>query len=136
MTLTGNGQMIAEVDSQQEPSSYAKSGVMIRNGTSISSNAAEVSMLLEPDQKAEFQTRSSAGASTSTNELTKITYKWVKLVRNGSTFSGYISNDGTTWTLVGTSTVNMSSTVTIGLAVTAHDPSLTNKATFSNVAVS
>jgi hypothetical protein len=135
-TLTGDGTIIAEVNSQADTSSYAKSGIMIRNGSSVSSNSAEVSLLLEPDKKAEFQTRASAGASTSTKEMTNVTYKWVKLVRSGNTFTGYISSNGTSWTLVGSSTVSMSSTVTIGLAVTAHDPTRVNTASFSNVAVS
>ena len=60
---------------------------------------------------------------------------WVKLVRTGSSFSGYTSSDGVAWTLVGTSTVSMSSSVLVGLPVTSHLNGTINTATFDGVLV-
>jgi hypothetical protein len=60
---------------------------------------------------------------------------WVKVVRSGSTLSGYSSPDGATWTQVGTSqTITMGQNVYIGLAVTSGSTSSLATATFDNVA--
>ena len=61
---------------------------------------------------------------------------WVKMVRSGNTFSGYSSPDGTTWTLVGSATISMASTVSFGLALTSHDNAQLCTAKLDNVAAS
>ena len=61
---------------------------------------------------------------------------WVKMVRAGSTFSGYQSSDGTNWTLVFSTSITMGSNVYIGLAVTAHNNGALNTSTFTSVAKS
>ena len=48
-------------------------------------------------------------------------------------FSAYRSTNGTSWTLVGTETIAMPSTVYVGLAVTSHTAAATATATFTNV---
>ncbi len=61
---------------------------------------------------------------------------WVKLVRSGSTFTGYGSADGINWTQVGTSqTISMASSVYIGLGVTSRTTSALTTATFDSVSV-
>ena len=56
---------------------------------------------------------------------------WVKIIRSGNLFSGYILPNGTAWTKVGEQT--MSTSVYIGLAVTSHDDGELCTATFQNV---
>jgi hypothetical protein len=58
---------------------------------------------------------------------------WMKLVRSGSTLTGSVSRDGSSWTQVGSTTISMNTTVYVGLAVTSHDTSLVNTATFDSV---
>jgi regulation of enolase protein 1 (concanavalin A-like superfamily) len=60
---------------------------------------------------------------------------WVKLVRAGNTFAGYISFDGDNWMLVSSTTVDMTGTILIGLAVSAHSSSAAETAVFSNVSI-
>jgi len=60
---------------------------------------------------------------------------WLKLVRNGSIFTGYRSPDGANWTPQGTNTITMSNTVLVGLALTSHNSSSLGTATFDNVTV-
>ena len=60
---------------------------------------------------------------------------WVRLVRQGDTFTGYESSDGVNWTLVGSETISMPSSVYVGLAVNSKDPSLTTTGTFTNVSI-
>jgi len=64
---------------------------------------------------------------------------WVKLVRNGDTFTGYISNNGKTWKQVDDPMqIDMEKEIQAGLAVTAgnvHDCSKNQTGTFSAVKV-
>ncbi len=62
---------------------------------------------------------------------------WLKLEREGDLFRGYTSANGTDWSLVGQTTVQMATDVTAGLAVNSHEFStLLNTTTFDNVSVS
>jgi len=54
---------------------------------------------------------------------------------SGSTFSAYESADGVTWTLVGTDTIAMGTTVYVGLAVTSHTASSSAACSFDSVNV-
>jgi len=60
---------------------------------------------------------------------------WVRLVRSGSTLTGYVSTTGTTWTLVGSDTISMAASVYVGLPVTAHDNTLVTTATLAGVSL-
>ncbi len=61
---------------------------------------------------------------------------WVKLVRSGNTFSGYVSPDGLNWLPVGTAqTISMAPNVFIGLAVSADNNTVLATATFDNVSI-
>jgi hypothetical protein len=57
----------------------------------------------------------------------------VKLERIGSTINAYSSADGTTWSLVGSDTFTMGSSLLIGLGVSSHTTSSAATATFDNV---
>jgi PKD repeat protein len=61
--------------------------------------------------------------------------KWLKLQRVGNTFTSWYSTDGSTWKLIGNTTVTMNATATIGLFVTAHNIGQYSAAAFDNVSV-
>ncbi|MDB6018174.1 MAG: hypothetical protein JWR19_2663, partial [Pedosphaera sp.] len=61
---------------------------------------------------------------------------WVRVVRSGNTFTGYLSPDGVTWTQQGTTTLTMASSVYIGLCVTSRNNPVTCTATFDSVTAS
>ena len=133
-TLTGDGTIIARVAGQQNTDPWAKSGIMIRNGTSA--NAANVFLFTTPGNGTDFQYRTAAGASAQwSGQVSAAAPEWVKLVRSGNTFTGYTSADGVTWNRIGSVTITMAATVDIGLAITAHNNSLLNTSTFTNVSV-
>lgn len=64
---------------------------------------------------------------------------WLKLSRDGDTFTGYASNDGANWQMVGTMTVDLPDTVYVGFAVDANKVAndIDNLATayFSNIEI-
>ena len=131
-SMTGDGEIVARVASLTNTNSWAKAGVMIRN--TLSANSTHAFVAVTPANGVAFQRRrTTGGTSTHTAGAARTAPYWVRLVRAGSVFSGYSSADGATWTLVGTSTITMGSTVFVGLAVTSHRSSARATATFTNV---
>jgi hypothetical protein len=59
----------------------------------------------------------------------------VKLARAGDVFTASVSPDGVTWTVVGSDTIVMGSTINVGLAVSSHVAGTLATATFDNVAI-
>jgi hypothetical protein len=134
-TLSGNGQIVARVDSIQNTNAWAKAGVMMRSGTS--SDGLNAFMAVTPGNGVTFQWRAISEDDEPSYSVSTPGYSapyWVKLVRSGNTFSGYRSPDGVTWTQQGTSqTISMGTTVNIGLAVTSHLSGTLCTAVFSNI---
>jgi hypothetical protein len=134
--LNGDGTIIARVASIQGVNAWTKAGVMIRN--SLSPSAAQGFMLVASSaaKGVPFQRRPvDGGASVSTPGSFSTAPRWVKLVRAGNTITGYESANGTSWTLVGTDTFTMGSTVFIGLGVSSHVAGTNATATFDNVII-
>jgi len=112
---------------------WAQAGIMFRDG--LSSNAPQVSLMITPGNGVSFRYRYTAGDVTYQVNQTGITAPaWIRLSRSTNTFTASYSTGGTSWTQLGTpQTVSMNSSVLAGLAVTAHNNSLTNVATFNSV---
>jgi hypothetical protein len=131
--LNGAGSMIAKVVSVEETDVWAKAGVMIRE--SLNPDSSHAMMVITPAQGASFQRRPGTGAtSTNTDSTGIVAPYWVKIERSISgNFTGSISADGNTWTMVGSENIQMSANAYIGLAVTAHNATATCQAVFTNV---
>jgi regulation of enolase protein 1 (concanavalin A-like superfamily) len=132
-TLGGDGQIVARVATLTGSDPWAKAGVMIRQ--SLAANSPHAFMLVSTQHGAAFQRRTRAGGtSTHTAGGAGAAPRWVRLSRAGSTITAAVSNDGATWTTVGSTTIAMTNPVYIGLAVTSHTTAATATATFDNVA--
>jgi len=131
--LTGAGSIIARVQSVDNTNVWAKAGVMIRE--TLDPDSSHAMMVVTPGSGASFQRRPGTGAtSTNTDSAGIVAPYWVKIERSISgIFTGSISANGTTWTMVGTENIPMGANVYIGLALTSHDAALTCQAVFSNV---
>lgn len=133
-TMTGDHTIIARVASVQDVASWVKAGVMIRE--TLDAGSTHGLMLVSAAKGVAFQRRDVTGStSVSTAGSLSTAPHWVKLTRSGNTFSAYESADGTTWTLVGTDTIIMASTVYVGLAVTSHSTTASATCTFDNVMI-
>jgi hypothetical protein len=107
---------------------------MIRNALSASS--AQAMMLVSYGKGLAFQRRTAEGGiTTSTPGASAAAPYWVRLDRTGDTISAYQSASGSNWTLVGSDTFAMGTTVYVGLAVSSHTTSATATGTFDNVGV-
>jgi endo-1,4-beta-D-glucanase Y/regulation of enolase protein 1 (concanavalin A-like superfamily) len=132
---SGDVTLTARVASLSSANGWSKSGVMLRETTGAT--ASYVGIYVTTSNGIDMQYRN--GTGTSAVDLARAAGvaapSWVRLVRSGSTFTGYRSADGVTWTQVGTISVTMASSVKAGLAVCAHDNTALNTSTFDNVSV-
>jgi hypothetical protein len=132
--LTGDGQIIARVIGMQNTNARAKAGIMMRD--SLAANARFADIVITPDKTTGFQYRTTTGQGTAGASATNTAAPyWVKLVRVGNTITGFNSPDGANWSQVGIITLSLSSTYYVGLALTSHDNTQLNTATFDNVSV-
>jgi len=139
-TLTGDGEIIARVDSiDNAVDLWAKVGVMIRETADAGSRNTFMAMTAGNGGGATFQQRPANNVdSTSQHTLPGNPFAlpyYVKLTRVGNDFTGSISPDGVTWQQAGDSvSVQMAGSVLVGLAVTSHSAGNAVSATFSEVA--
>lgn len=118
--LHGDGTIIARVASISDGDAWEKCGVMIRE--TASPGARHAFMMITRDTGAAFQRRVTAGsASDHTPGPAVHAPAWVKLVRAGNTFTGYVSTDRREWQKVGEATIEMPPDALVGLAVCAHN---------------
>ena len=137
--LSGNTTIIARIATTPSALSTELAGVMMRND--LTSGSVHASALYKPTSTyyVYFKRRTNTNGSTATTTSSSVTAApyWVKLVRNGTTLSAYLSANGTSWTQVGTGQTmsNMTSQVYVGLAVTSGSISSAKTVTFDNVSI-
>jgi len=136
--LTGDAIIEARVvDNGEGSNNWAKGGVMIRQ--SLDADSINVSGFITggSGDGGTFQWRSVQGDSSSSNRtLTGIAPPYyVRLVRQGDTFTVFMSADGVEWAQQGAppAIVEMTDPVLIGLAVTSHQDGEVRTFTFENV---
>lgn len=132
--LTGDGSVIARVNSIDNTDPWAKAGVMMRE--SLDPGSANALIAITPGNGGTFQRRTSTGGNTVFTQATgaAVPY-WVKLTRQGNTITGSISPDGSYWSQIGSDTVTMGATIYVGLAVTSHNNSSLCTGTFDQVSI-
>ena len=107
---------------------------MFRNDTTA--GAVNVAIVISATQGVSLQWRSAAGGESDNIGIGNIAAPiWLQLVRSGDNFTGSYSYDGSNWVQVGTEQIYMNGSVLAGLAVTAHNNSALNTATFTNVSL-
>ena len=134
--LSGDGSVMARVDSVFMSDGWAKAGVMIRESLDAGSKHAMV--VVTPSNGVSFQRRPATEAeSESTEAAGLVAPYWVRLTRAGNTFTAQRSEDGETWVDIEVTpalAIPMVNDVYIGLAVTSHNATVETGAAFSNVA--
>jgi len=133
--LIGDGQIVARVTGQFDTNEWAKAGVMIRE--TLDPGASNAFVALTPNHGADFQYRAGAGnSSTYAGGPAANTPYWVRLARQGNLFTAAVSSDNSSWTVISSATITMTTSAYIGLAVTSHNPRTLNTSTFDNVTLS
>lgn len=129
-TITGDGEVSANVTTVDNTDPSAKAGLMIRAG--LEPGAACAFLAFNPSFAATFYRRTAAGSAMATAGSTA--WLWpgarLRLERRGDVFNAYANNQ-----LVGSVTVAMPATVAIGFAVTSHRDGMVCAATFESYRV-
>jgi len=118
--LVGNGEIIVRVTSQTYTDSWAKAGPVFRG--SASTESAYAGIFITPGNGVTLQRRNSDGSTTSSTKVDGInTPVWLRLVREGSTFTGYYRpTEADPWIAVGSYGVDLPETALAGIASTSH----------------
>ncbi len=133
--ISGDAVVIAHVTSITGGDQYwARAGVMFREH--LVPNSRFVSLSMTPFSHCPLQYRTSTGAAAQQDNTSNWDYEWVKLVREGSTFTGYFSEDGDTWVEGPSVTLDdLNETLYVGLAVSSNTTSALTTATFEDVSI-
>lgn len=134
-TLSGDGEIKAQVTDLQNATTGAKAGIMIRE--SITSGSRQASLSLLANGQLEFLRRSSTGGSVKST-LTAgngTPDNWIRLVRSGQKITAYKSANGTSWTSIGSQSITMASTISFGLVTASGNTNSLSTAKIANVVV-
>ncbi len=133
--LTGNFTLSARVVSMTNTAKWAKVGLMIRE--TLNPNSKYVIHDMSPVSGTVFEQRATDGGSSTHIKLTSnsLAPTWLRLVRDGDTFTTYVSSDGTSWTSTGSTTISMSDGVYAGLEVCSTSDGKLCEGLFDNVSV-
>jgi hypothetical protein len=125
---------IVKVTSQSVSDPWAKAGIMVRNDiTDAAGSPGFVVLATTPGNGYALQWDSNGQGQLNSNQSHDVTSypAWLKLVRAGTTYTGYWSGDGTTWNKVGSATVpGAAATQDVGVFATAHAAGVTGEADF------
>jgi outer membrane protein assembly factor BamB len=135
-TLAGDGTAGAHVTSQSNTDQWAKAGVMLRATTDPSSPYYGV--FLTPSHGIVVQWRDAQGNATAQVGTAGNGPVYLNITRTGTTFSAAISTDGTTYTPITNSSVNLpnlSGALLSGLSLVSHNQGTLGTATFDSVNV-
>ncbi|MFJ9909350.1 NEW3 domain-containing protein [Streptomyces sp. NPDC101152] len=133
------------VTGQQYQNSGAKTGIMVRNnitGANTSPGFVTVGVNAKKGYfmqwDADGDGRLDSGTAANGSGVGKpVLPSWIRLVRAGTTYTGYYSTDGTTWTQLSTAKVpSAAATQDVGLFGTAHNPGYPNEDDFADFTTS
>ncbi|MBN1757914.1 MAG: fibro-slime domain-containing protein [Chitinispirillaceae bacterium] len=126
--------IVVQVIGLTNTSSLAVGGIMIRQGLHGNSQCASILRPQGDSHKIIFRCRMEYDIPTTDDytETTRYPASWIRLKRNGNTFTGYRSNDGISWNVVGTADIPMSDSAVAGLAVCSNSVSAICTGIFKN----
>jgi hypothetical protein len=131
--VAGDCEIVARVASVQPEFSQAKVGLMIRSD--LTKEAMHGSVVAFAGNKLQFLSRVGNGKpTTATNKAGMKVPRWLKLVRSGTTITGYDSADGKEWTETGHETLaGFGGVAFVGLAVCSHNKNQLATGQFTDV---
>ncbi len=141
-TVTGDFDARVRVTALAGLNAITKADIIAREN--LSSNAVSVHVSVNPQPPgrnlAQMGLRPTTGAGTlniGTNFTpTTIPNEWLRLVRAGTTLTGYRSGDGTNWTQLGQTNATLAAALDVGIALTSHDNNVLATGSFSGLTIS
>lgn len=138
MPWQGEGIFTARLASFTSSDASAKAGIIVRETTSAGSRYSTIHLLRSGSVSYQHKT-APGGASTGTNFFSGSVSnvgipEWIRMVRQGDTFTLLYSSNGTQWTELSSRTNAIAgSTLSVGLVVAPRTGNSTATATFDNI---
>ena len=131
-TLTGDGEIRAQLKSVQNTGANGFAGVMMRE--TLATNSKWMVVGIRPSGNARAGWRSATGRSAhgSGSRKLKVPNAWVRLLRKGNTFTFYTSTNGVKWSRIARQNINMAASAYFGLVVASGTTAL-NDSTLTQV---
>nr|WP_308213678.1 NEW3 domain-containing protein [Streptantibioticus rubrisoli] len=135
---------VVELTAQARTSEWAKAGIMVRDDiTAPGRSPGYLILAAAPGKGYVLQWDSTGSGHLDTNSAppdqgtgTARYPSWLKLVRSGSTFTGYYSTDGTSWTRLAAATLpGVTATQDVGVFTSSHSDGTSGEADFSDFAL-
>jgi hypothetical protein len=132
-----------QITAQANTNAWAKAGIMVRNDITNSGASPGFLILAEaPGHGYVIQWDANGDGHLDSNSApnneglgTAVYPTWLKLVRSGTTYTGYYSTDGSTWTLIATVSVpSAAATQDVGVFATAHNTGAIGEVDFDGFA--
>ncbi len=136
---SGDGTFTARLASFTSTDSSAKAGIVFRETTNAGSRYSAIYLLRKGDAWAQHKTTTSGNTSNvnffSAPSTGRGIPEWIRLVRQGDTFTCYYSENGITWTALGSPRSNLlgGSELTVGFAVAPRTGNTSATAVFDNI---
>ncbi|WP_211324084.1 T9SS type A sorting domain-containing protein [Echinicola strongylocentroti] len=132
--MYGDAVITAKVNKLGNTHNWAKAGLMIREeAAGEGSKYAMVGITATKGSVFQFRNTEDGPTSHEIPKDGKATPSWLKLERLGEVITGYISDDGISWKEIGSTSVAMNATVSVGMCATSHKKGTTTTATFRGV---
>jgi hypothetical protein len=138
---SGDGVFTARVASFTSTDISAKAGILFRETTHTGSRYSAVYLIRNNGGAVHYQHKTAtSGSSTNVNFFNgSVTNRgipeWIRLVRQGDTFSTFYSSDGLAWTQLGSARLNVmgGAALSVGFGVVPRTGGATATATFDNI---
>jgi hypothetical protein len=129
---TADGTATVRVQSLQQTHAWAKIGLMFRETPDPGSR--HVMLIVSAAKGVAMQYRAETGGiSRDVAITTGAAPEWLRLERTDNTFTGYASEDGTTWRTIGEITLPLDLDTYVGVALTSHDNTTRTRGVFDNL---
>ncbi|MFM9947176.1 MAG: MopE-related protein [Saprospiraceae bacterium] len=128
--LCGNVELIAHVTGV---TNGGWAGITLRE--TLMPGSKKVALKTQSNGNIRREIRSTTNGATSNLNYLRPGHSWLRLARSGSSFVGYTSTDGSTWTFAFTTTVSMTGCIYVGLFSESINANVTTTATFDNVRI-
>jgi fibronectin type 3 domain-containing protein len=130
----GDFDAVVQLQSLTATTPTTKAGIMVRATMDPGSPMVFIGATATSQYRWLYRTSSNATPSfNAVGPVVSYPNVWVRLVRKGSTYTGYYSTDGLTWTLAGS--VTLPGLTNFGLAATSHTNSATTTAKFRSLSI-
>lgn len=128
--LCGNGSITAQVTSVN---GNGWAGIVMREGNAPGARKVQLTTNLSSLTRREV--RYTTGGQAYPQQFPTQNRYWLRILRQGSQFVGYVSANGTSWSQVFALTVSMANCIEVGLVVTNGQANDSVSATFTDVNV-